>query len=102
MVLFLFCFILPLVNFLNDIDFEQYPHQSLSLPTSQQLRGLLLSKYRTLSSRETFIDSLISKHFNSNKLGLRQHIERIVNKHVALKNELEKKGHIPTSNLNWI
>ena len=90
-----------LVNFWNDVDFEQYPHQSLSLPTSQQVRGLLLSKYRHLSSRESFIEALAKNHFNSNKLGLREHLERIVNKHVALKTDLDKKGHTPTSNLNW-
>lgn len=90
------------MNFWSDVDFEQYPHQTLSLPTSQQLRGLLLSKYRNLPTRDSLIEAFINNHFNSNKLGLRQHLQRLVNKHVALKTELEKKGHIPTSNLNWI
>lgn len=91
-----------LVKFYNEIDFEQYPHASLSLPASFQLRGLL-SKYRNLSSREDFIEALLKNHFNSpGKLGLQEHLERIVSKHVVNKNELDKKGHIPTSTLNWI
>ena len=92
-----------LVNFYNEIDFEQYPHAALSLPTSFQLRGLLLSKYRNLPSREAFVDVVLKEHFNSpGKLGLKEHLERIVFKHVIHKNELDKKGHIPTSTLNWI
>ena len=96
-------FISFIVKFYNEIDFEQYPHAFLSLPTSHQLRGLLLSKYRNLSSREALIDTLIEEHFNSpGKLGLKEHLERIIVKHVKYKNELDKKGHIPTAILNWI
>lgn len=90
-----------LVNFWNDVDFEQYPHQNLSLPTTQQVRGLLLAKYRNLPNRETLTSALLTNHFNSEKLGIQEHIEKIVNKHVAVRTELDKKGHIPTSNLNW-
>lgn len=89
------------VNFWNDVDFEQYPHQNLSLPTSQQVHRLLLSKYRSLPNRQSLIDALINENFNVEKLGLREHLERIVNKHVSVRNELDKKGHIATSNLSW-
>lgn len=90
------------VNFLDEIDFEQYPHQFNSLPTSKQIRGLLLTKYRNLPSRESFIEALISNHFSADKLGIREHLENITAKHVAVRAELDNKGHIPTSNLNWI
>jgi hypothetical protein len=90
------------VDFLNETDFEQYPHQHLALPTTQHIRTLLISKYRNLSTRQDLLTALLENHFNSEKLGLIQHLEKIINKHVAVRSELDKKGHIPTSNLNWI
>lgn len=89
------------MNFYNDVDFEHYPHFHWSLPTSAQIKSLFASKYRNLKDQNELIRALISGHFGVDKPGIQAHLERIVNKHVLTRGQLDKKGHVPTSNLNW-
>lgn len=89
------------MNFYNEVDFEQYPHFHWSLPTSAQIKSIFSSKYRNLKDQNELIKALITNHFGLDKPGIQLHLERIVSKHVSTRGQLVKKGHVPTSNLNW-
>ena len=70
------------ITFLNDIDYEQYPHWRHSLPSLERIRELV-DEHRSLGSRE----ELLSRTFA---------------KHVRTRRELEKEGKVPSANLTWI
>lgn len=86
------------LEFHNNIDFEDYPHRDLALPTFEQIKQLV-NRNRSRSSWREILDQYCIDHHH--KLGLREKIESIMSKHVKTREDLEKDNRIAVSGLNW-
>lgn len=87
------------LEFMNNIDFEQYPHQGNALPSIDQIKQIV-QQNRNLSNWNEIVDKICKERYN--KIGLREKLEEVIPKHVKSREELEKDGRIAVTNLTWV
>lgn len=87
------------LTFLNDIDYEQYPHWKHRLPSLEQIREML-ERHRSLEGREDLLECILEDY--QHKLGLNELLIKTFAKHVKTRRELEKEGKVPAANLTWV
>lgn len=87
------------LEFLNDTDYDQYPHCDNALPSRQRIKQMVLEN-RNLASCKELIESICSAHHQ--KQGLRAKLERVMKEHVRSREELEKSGRMAVSSLTWV
>lgn len=87
------------INFLTESDYQDYPHVDNALPTMERIKALV-EKNRTLTDSKPVLEAYCSQHYE--KLGLRQKMREVFQRHVRTRADLERQGHSAMNGLNWI